>query len=98
MLVVEGLLILLQSTLKSKMFIINHIFKLISTLESQIVQHWITSYELQTQLSVLIIYAFDPLLSKIENDKNFKRTMRGRKLCNFKSILRRDRYSVLRDI
>ena len=39
-------------------------------------------------LSVLIIYAFDPLLLKIENDKNYKGTMRGRKLCNFKNILR----------
>ena len=44
------------------------------------------------------ISAFDPLLLKIENDKNYKRTVRGRKFCNFKNILRGVRYLVVRDI
>ena len=61
-------------------------------------RHWITLWELQTHLSVLIIYAFDPLLLEIENDKNYKGTMRGRKLCNFKNILRRVQHLVVRDI
>ena len=35
-------------------------------------------------LNTVIISAFYPLLLKIENDKNNKRTIRGRKSCNFK--------------
>ena len=35
-------------------------------------------------LNTVIISAFYPLLLKIENDKNNKRTIGGRKFCNFK--------------
>ena len=35
-------------------------------------------------LNTVIISAFYPLLLKIENDKNNKRIIRGRKSCNFK--------------
>ena len=45
-----------------------------------------------------MISAFDPLLLKIENDKNYKRIVRRKKLCNFKNILQRGRYLVGGDI
>ena len=35
-------------------------------------------------LNTVIISAFYPLLLNIENDKNIKRTIGGRKFCNFK--------------
>ena len=35
-------------------------------------------------LNTVIISAFYPLLLKIENDKKNKRTIGGRKFCNFK--------------
>ena len=47
---------------------------------------------------IVIISAFDPLLLKIENDKNYKRIIRRKKLCNFKNILQRGRYLVVGDI
>ena len=49
-------------------------------------------------LNTVIISASDPLLLKIENEKYYKRSIRGRKFCNFKNILRRGRYLVVRDI